>query len=98
MRIALFLFFFLAPASLLSCATVGSAAKSCVADASLIEEVAGDLVGPDYAQRLEALVARVGLCIVDRTVEAVIAPSGAQTDPAIVAHGRAWLAAHPAKA
>jgi len=98
MRIALFLFLFLAPASLISCATVGSTANTCAADPSLIEEVAGDLVGTDYAQRLEALAARVGMCVVDRTIEAVIAPSGAQTDPAIVAHGRAWLASHPAKA
>lgn len=77
------------------CATIAPAAKTCAADPSLLVEVAADLASADYEARLEQLVARVGLCIVDRTVEAVIAPSDAKADAELVAHGRAWLAAHP---
>ena len=77
------------------CATGKAAVGACVVDASLLDEVAADLASGDYVARLEALAVRVGLCIVDKTVAAVIAPSGAKADPVIVAHGEAWLAAHP---
>lgn len=77
-----------------SCATVGSAAKACASDPAIVTDVTGALGAPDYVQRLEAIAARVGLCVVNRTVEAVIAPSGAKLDPVVVEHGRAWLAAH----
>ena len=81
-----------------SCATLKAPVASCAAVPGLVDEVAADLASPDYEARLEALVVRVGLCIVDRTVEAVIAPSSAKSDATIVAHGRAWLAAHPVAA
>lgn len=77
------------------CAHLGPAA-SCVADPALVLEVVIDLQATDYEARLEALAARVGLCVVDRTVEASMAPAGAEVSPVLVAHARAWLAAHPA--
>jgi len=82
--------------ALSSCATLGSAGKACVADPALASEVVADLEASDYVKRLEALATRVGLCIVNKTVQATIAPAGAQVDPVIIAHGQAWLAAHGA--
>lgn len=79
---------------LADCAHLGPAA-TCVSDPSLASEVVADLRSDDYVKLLEALAAKVGLCVVDRTVESLL-PAKAASDPAIVKHAQVWLATHPA--
>lgn len=80
-----------------SCAHLSPAA-SCVADPALVPEIVTDLQAPDYEASLEALASRVGLCVVNRTVEAVIASGSARLDAVVVERGRMWLDAHPSPA
>ena len=77
------------------CATTQGAAKVCAVDLSIINEVGAALARDDWAKQLEVLAVRYGLCVLNRDVEAVIAPSGAKVDPVVIEHGRAWLATHP---
>lgn len=85
----------LAVVFLVSCAHVKTVAVACEPTGGNVATVAADFAAEGYEAALLDLAAKEGWCVVSAAVDQLLATKGAQLDPAVMAHARAWRAAHP---